>query len=405
MPKRTLTCTVASAAFIACSWSTVTISVAGAARSADAAARPWEYTTLSVEGGVLSGVSCPATNSCVAVGYRGVSADDKPLVEVQGPNEWKAATTPVSAWGLLNSISCAGVGSCVAVGASGTNADRSPYSLVLTGTHWTAIRVPWPGPKAGSGSLSDVSCQTAHSCIAVGVADSTSSRPSTQVFRQMAYYFDGKRWVPLKLLATLALTVLTHISCDGGGNEECTAVGVSWSSALQMADQPGAPVVVRLAGRSWMSVAVRHAHTDGTLYGVWCAQDKCIAVGAGTVGSGQPLVLTGNSKVWAETPAPQGPGLGALVSVSCMGTVSTCVAVGENPLGTVGYVLDWHGSWHRQPTGLPSSGVRIAGATCARSRRGNAECTVVGSRLRSGRLSRPFVVQGPLVLASGPSVS
>jgi hypothetical protein len=120
------------------------------------------------------GVSCPATSACTTVGSW-VNAGDqiKTLAERWDGTVWVRQSTPNPAGAdisELTGVSCPGSSTCTAVGDAATNYDQDPSSPLAE--HWDGSR--WslqdtPNPPGGQISTLDaVVCPTVATCVAVG---------------------------------------------------------------------------------------------------------------------------------------------------------------------------------------------------------------------------------------------
>ena len=132
----------------------------------------WSTTTTPDPSGtydnVLTGVSCPITNDCVAVGA--YPSRSKPLPAWKAikwlNDSWSAAGALLNSSANLTSVRCPLTTACVAVGSKEKNVNK-PKTLVerWNGTGWSPTSSPSP---AGGARLSDVSCPSDDHCIAVG---------------------------------------------------------------------------------------------------------------------------------------------------------------------------------------------------------------------------------------------
>jgi len=129
----------------------------------------------------LSSVSCPSANSCFAVGSfaNGQYLESSPgysliahwngivWTHVASANLAKATTTE------LSGVSCSAPASCVAVGEADhvSSSGQQGSTLIETpaGTSWSIMQSPNPAP---SSALSAVSCTSTSSCYAVGAGGS-----------------------------------------------------------------------------------------------------------------------------------------------------------------------------------------------------------------------------------------
>jgi len=136
-------------------------------------------------GGLLDGVSCTSATACEAVGSRftgtfasGTSTGHT-LAEVWNGTAWtiqKTANRASTGLSLdnLNGVSCPAQNSCDAVGFYDTNSfnqDDVTITEAWDGTAWSLV----PTPKPGSfNTVNGVSCVAAHACEAVGFNTSST---------------------------------------------------------------------------------------------------------------------------------------------------------------------------------------------------------------------------------------
>jgi hypothetical protein len=169
----------------------------------------------------LGGVSCIASNACIAVGG---SATTSPLFESWDGSSWSIESAPSPGAGAdLSSVSCTSALFCMAVGSS----EGSPISEEWNGTTWNVVTVPVPTGADGA-SLYSVSCLTEAFCMAAGSSNGT-----------LAEYWNGTTWTvettPNPTNSTLGY--LTDVSCSGSdscvamdGNSSVTWNGANWTS-------------------------------------------------------------------------------------------------------------------------------------------------------------------------------
>jgi hypothetical protein len=119
----------------------------------------------------LSGVSCPDSTQCVAVGsFVGRTDLERPLVERWVQGKWsivKVPTLPDSQSGLF-SVTCSGAQLCKAAGyRTGLLEGWAGLVMSWNGVLWNVENTPNP-PKANSSSLGAISCPLRETCIAAG---------------------------------------------------------------------------------------------------------------------------------------------------------------------------------------------------------------------------------------------
>jgi hypothetical protein len=138
-----------------------------------AAGTPGAFKIVPPGTSTFSGISCPNTVTCVAVGngVHLVKARNIPegvVVTTTNGTPGKVAGLPAAPTARLEGVSCGGASRCVAVGTNGpvSNGTSTGHGLFVT------IDSGAPGPLTaipGSALLLDgVSCPTSTSCIAVG---------------------------------------------------------------------------------------------------------------------------------------------------------------------------------------------------------------------------------------------
>jgi hypothetical protein len=164
----------------------------------------------------VGSVSCASASFCEAVG-EGPSGEN---AAVWNGSSWSAQATPGGPSTAFDAVSCPAVNSCEAVG---TNANQS-FQLVTfaerwDGSAWTVQPIPNPSGSQGS-DLTSVWCTSATSCAAVG---------DYQVsflfnFHTLVEVWNGTAW-SLRSSANrrnAGQSLLSGVSCAG---PVCKAVG------------------------------------------------------------------------------------------------------------------------------------------------------------------------------------
>jgi hypothetical protein len=309
---------------------------------------PTPLPSLSISS-VLSGVSCPSANYCIAVGdYNLSSGATVTLAEQWNGQAWAVSTSMPALGGGLARVSCSAANACTAIGNSGGLIER------WDGTTWTAQTMAIPtGWTHASAALYGVSCAGATLCIGVGhfyEYRCNNGQPTCNCLRtgctmrsgELTEEWNGSAWTiqSTYLLGTIE-GVLHDISCSSAA--ACTAVGTDGGSA----------VAEQWNGTSWSMPAPT---SGGTLVSVsYRAATACEAVGQ----SGGTLAEDWNGSSWAiqPTPNPPGPAASILSGVSCTSSAA-CTAVGVyvNATGrSVALGEDWNGtSWSQQSTPSPA---------------------------------------------------
>ena len=279
---------------------------------------------------LLSGVSCVAANSCLAVGYtvsRASSTLVAPLAERWNGTTWVADSPaePAGAdpWAVLDDVSCPTATFCLAVGGYIKNlasGQEQPLAEEWNGTSWTQLTAPNPMAENGS-ELTSVSCVSAASCEVDG--DYAYGDVAESVF---AYGYNGTSWTSQTQVNPVGqqYNADTAVSCSGAG--ACTSVGY-WTNIGPLA------LAERWNGTAWSRQTVPAPPQSKTdeLTGVSCpAATSCTAVGnSATSYQDNPtatLAMTWNGTSWALATTPTPTGGGGLAGVTC--SPASCVAVG-----------------------------------------------------------------------------
>ncbi len=227
-------------------------------------------------GGYLGSVSCPAAGVCEAVGNH---------LETLSGGTWAPsditlpANASTTAFGTqLRTVTCPAVGSCVASGGYTDTSDESRGFIdTLSGGGWTAAEAPVPtGTDVGMGDLLSIACPTRGSCV--GVSDYEDGAQTQGLIETLS----GGDWSAAEaLLPTGAAgsqgTVLQSVSCPASGS--CAAVGTDGETS---GGEHG--LIEMLSGGSWAPtqapLPVNADATGGSLRAVSCAvSDFCVAVG------------------------------------------------------------------------------------------------------------------------------
>ncbi len=173
-------------------------------------------------GNQLTGVSCTASNRCVAVGWSlaGTTA------ESWNGSRWRLMTTPNPAPDIaLSGVSCATGSHCVTVGAEDFG-DGPLVAEVWNGRSWQ-VRNP-PDPSTTEDSLASVSCASPADCIAVGNYLTPPGASSPSQPRTLAEEWNGKSWHLLKAITPAGTTAgagLHGVACIKATS--CLAIGAA----------------------------------------------------------------------------------------------------------------------------------------------------------------------------------
>lgn len=271
-------------------------------------------------GAILNGVSCLTATDCTAVGAWHNATGTHTLAEAWNGSAWSVQTTVDVAGApstVLSGVSCQAAASCVAVGTAAGPQQHFAIAETSNGATWQPQPMPRPTPQGPyATSLTSVSCTSPSACTAVG-ADGASP---------LAASWDGTHWTletPTAPAGATA-TMLRSVTCQPGG--DCIAVGSATSSS-------GTTAVAELTnGSTWSLETVptpAGTHTP-ILRSVSClAANSCAAVGSIiNPRYGLKLLLERwNGVTWAKvaSPDPAGETGTAFTGVSC---ATACAAVG-----------------------------------------------------------------------------
>jgi hypothetical protein len=258
----------------------------------------------------LSGVTCPTTTLCIAVG--GTDA----LISTDSGHTWTLVNTPATTG--LSGVACETSLDCTAVGAI---AGHSTWIYSTNaGQSWTTS----PGP---GGYGTGVTC-LATSCIAVG----DSMYRSTD---------GGAHW-NLDFVGGPGLGQLFGVSCHLTGTT-CAAVGPN-PAGLSNSSSKADLAVSTDSAASFSNDSAQLPTSTATLEQVSCGgATTCVAIGPPNPGQS---TLTGASTTtagttWTSFTGPSGQsflGLSApLLGIACT-TASTCVLVAGNGAGPTAFV-------------------------------------------------------------------
>jgi hypothetical protein len=247
--------------------------------------------------GYLAAVSCPRSIACTAVGYTGRPQGTKgrPLIERwTAARGWASERAPVpsrTAASFLSGVSCPSTRRCTAVGFSNRRAG-APRALAETWSvagGWTTQAIPTP-TGATVVQLTGVACPSVSRCMAVG------SFEVAGVMVLLTEDWDGQRWVigHPRYPAGARGVSLADVTCPSP--RACIAVGTFTDTAGL-----GEPLAERWTPRGWAIQPTPAPDTaagpvDGGLAGVSCPSlTRCMAVGSVTPLSGEgehPLSLS-----------------------------------------------------------------------------------------------------------------
>ncbi len=295
----------------------------------------------------LTGISCPSTRLCMAVGLAGSASAGIVLMTRDGGATWGVVAIPAGAtvitsvqcsspvdctviatdgttfwsahsadfghtWqrggtlpaGLQSAgaLSCVPGGSCLVTGFTPTTAGHGQGAIAISsdsGATWVAANVP-----AKTGLLQSVGCATAMSCIAAGTTSSAVGAIVPAKGETLTSVDGGQTWT--RSPSTPSIDDVFGIACPSP--RECAMVGTKWVG--QPAIGTGGVAQSRDSGYSF--VASTTEYTPLPLTALACPTARsCIGVGGNTLAR----IVLGESKRVSVTPTtPAGgvhrPGLG-----------------------------------------------------------------------------------------------
>jgi len=329
----------------------------------------------------LDQVSCSSARNCFAVGTAQSGLDQNTLVEHWNGSAWSIVSSPIprGSFGTqLTGVSCPTSTSCTAVGFNDGAETETALIEHWNGKAWSVV--PSPALKGVEvGVLSAVSCPSAVNCTAVGVQFGLSAA------KVLIEHWSGKAWsiVPSPSPSGAEIAELLGVSCPT--STSCTAVGIS--EAFEGTRSPGAKTLVeRWDGTAWsVSPSPTPAAPFASLGAVSCASaTSCDAVGmdsASLVATSKAFAEHWDGTAWkiVTVATPKGAKTTLLSSVSCR-SANSCDAVGlaTNASGTKTLVEHWTGArWQIVSSANPSGAVSasLAGVSCPNA----STCLAVGS--------------------------
>ncbi len=289
--------------------------------------------TETTGGALLSAVSCPSKQVCVAVGAENGSG--RALIERRVRGVWSQDAVPPGAASDLSGVSCVSQTFCAAVGI-GTNA-----ALHWDGSEWQIDRTPPPAHE-----LSAISCTSRSFCIAVGQSYAGSGGHAAS----LVIRWNGHGW-SLQHMPGEQVNLL-GVSCTAP--TACIAVGGLYHRAVD-----------RWNGKRWLVVPAPHV--------VGLTAVSCVSVNGCVVVSDDERAARWNGRRWAVQSFPATETVG---SVSCL-SADSCWVGGRGHRGQAA-MEHWDGrTWsvQRVPQRARSDESEIDGLSCAKT----IGCTAVGA--------------------------
>jgi hypothetical protein len=271
----------------------------------------------------LLGVSCSSPRACTAVGDKQEGSRFLALAERWNGSRWSIQPTPSPASAVvadLLGVSCPAANSCLAVGDYyGSSGPVFGFAERWNGSRWAIAGVLRPA-RASETFLRSVSCSSARTCTAVGSFQSASAS------FPLAERWTGSQW---RQQAAPGTGELLGVSCPA--LSLCVAVGDQQSRHHGQSTT----LAMAWDGRLWAAVAAPRPRgaTQAILQGVSCpAVSSCTAAGWAALSTDVTLAEHWNGASWTvqATPDPSGSQASFLSGISCgsPGSSATCRAAG-----------------------------------------------------------------------------
>jgi hypothetical protein len=283
----------------------------------------------------LTGVDCWSQLNCLAVG----NSDDGTVGELStsdGGATWTAQAAPAGVTHLTG-ITCPATSTCV---ISGANVFRANGKLISQGVVAKTVNGggSWnvhPFAATSITELTGLDCPSTLVCAATGYLVATPGATSTAIITSTGD--GGASWTPANL--TTPTAYLGAVSC--ASSQRCWAAG-------QTASRSGTIYTSADGGHNWTA-----QFTDSgsvRLDGISCPSTQfCAAAGDGTGGAARILGFDGT--MWTAESAPSAANAGPISAVSCA-TAGSCTTVGTSTSAQTGPVVILkraNGSWTAQP--------------------------------------------------------
>lgn len=266
----------------------------------------------------LSGVSCPTTRACMAVGSNGSSLPGGGVILTTGDagTVWTAATVPAGAF-TIASVSCASPVDCLAIVSNGGGLFWSAESTNF-GQTWQQLGDLPSSFLAGD----DLSCQTGGPCLVAGYVPTAAGHGQGAV----ALSADGGHTWALATVPS-GTGILQSAECTSASM--CFAAGTESTAVSDIVPAKGELLHSADGGHTWTDSAT--APPVDNVYDVACPTAEVCAM-VGTKWAGSPAVGTGAVAQSADGGVTFKASSGAyipitLTALSCPSSVG-CVAVG-----------------------------------------------------------------------------
>jgi photosystem II stability/assembly factor-like uncharacterized protein len=271
----------------------------------------------------LSGISCPTSTQCMAVGTTGASVPGSGIIELtsDGGATWAPGNAPPSAL-AVTSVSCSSRSDCTGIVSQGT-VSWSAHSTDF-GQSWQQEGNLPPSFVAGD----DLTC-FASTCLVPGYIPTGDGHGVGTI----ALSTDGgQTWAQASTPAGIG--VLQSVACPSPAS--CLAAGTTSTTVSDVVPAKGELLASTDGGRTWTAATGPTAVDD--IYGIACPSPQQCAI-VGTKWSGTPAVATGaiaqsvNGGQSFENSSRAYVPI-TLAALSCP-TTTDCVAVGGDTVARI----------------------------------------------------------------------
>jgi len=317
-----------------------------------AAAEHWDGTSWSMQQIVLpvsatyafmDGVSCPAANSCIAIGgYLAGKQPFIPIAERWNGKRWAMQIIPGpprKTFASFAALSCPAVRSCVAVGMY----QRGAFGETWNGARWKAQLIPQPSQATAEPDA--VSCTSATSCLTVGGDNEGAA---------FAAHWNGRKW------SKVASPGPSPGEGNGLSGVSTLTPTEAWAVGSSGTLEGWRTMVLRWNGKAWKPVA---SPDPGSSFNILDGVSAVSASDAWAVGNYSSnkgntqitLILRWNGKAWIRVPSPSpnpnSSGINNLAGVSAVSPGHAFAAGSSNDAFTgvnLALIVGWNGKrWAR----------------------------------------------------------
>ncbi len=297
----------------------------------------WTVQPVPPTVGYLTGIACPTTRSCTAVGQMGTdgAGPGAVLTTVNAGATWTLQVVPAGT-SDVTAVACPSAGRCTALGnVAGRVTTLAPGA---PGTPWV-VGGALPATVA---SATGLSCLTVRRCWATvispvdvghatGAVATTTDGGATWTTQSVPPGTGALQGIDCTATDVSDPTGSTSASSAGTARVACAAVGTTATATGATRTGQGLVLTTTTGGVIWTQASVTAA--SAALLAVSCGAGPCVAVGSTVPTAPQAglVLLTGSpgagSSGWrkaavAAVPLP-------LTGVSCR-SLSSCVVVGES---------------------------------------------------------------------------